>query len=762
MRPHLARLAPILMLGATVGCRPGQTYDMQLDAIGSRRTTGVFTVSVTTTAAAEAALRVDGQPLSQTVPTNAPVTLDLSSYAEGTHSLTAGHPDGRPSGGSRPLQLFVDRTRPTVTSVPAAGMAYTRPGEPFRIEVQLNEEIEPSSVTAATFQLWAWPAGSIVETIRTVSADRRRVLIEGPSLQQTGSVYLVLDVADLAGNVGHGYVEWTYTPVQVWLQKPAGKPPVPPSVSGVVDLVANWWNPLQIPRVDLLVDGAMIGTTGADTPYPWDSRMVADGLHRLEFRTDGLPAGEALLSVENLGPVLVSCTPRVAPGLDALAAVAYDITFSQPICFRDPSPIACFGSWSGVGEMVQTGPEDDLLYTARWAWSAGAAGPGTHPVGFASAKNRSGQPLRGPAECTMTIPEWRAPLGEILSPELGGGGAVVLDWSGNQNLAIPQFNMVRIAPPAAASPGVVEHWRSQVAGGWIREDARLSGAPYLAQGRLQSSDGRVSWLERGPEGDGRIRSTKLEAYSDLPTGPETLVTIPAVAGPIELAASGLAWTQLGPGGKRQLIGLVHSPWPQWTTTPPANVDSSADASPGGWWSVGSLQSFMAYVETPTVGVGQLRVREFKGGAWTSVGEILNRDPTLEPSEPAVSAVARDAFAPPTFLPLVVWVEGGQVLARNWTGPGGWSTPQLLNGDPAATARSPRFFGSRAVMLFVERDRGGDRIEVRQFDAATGAWLTLPAVSTGTDVVAISTFSYAFGFGVLWEDSLGVIRLRVKN
>jgi hypothetical protein len=749
----------LLALAALAGCSVFDSRsDVSLVLSSPPRSQGHFTVSVVARGAAEATLLIDGTPLPQAVPTSTELALDLSQNGEGTHTLQARLYDGESRRESRRLHVVVDRTRPTMEVFPPQGDAYSAPGQAFVVDVRFSEEVDPASIRPDTVQARWVSSFPPVEITRTLSADRRHLRVELPSMANTRTVYLQVSVADLMGLAGEGVFTWTYRPVEVTLVEPYLSPSGLSMVKGPVRLVATWWNPGQVPRVQFLVDGSVIGSLQANVPFVWDSRTVTDGPHRIDAVADGLPVGSWQLIVRNSGPRLVSCAPDVPQGSDASAAAAYLITFDQPVCLGAVALGACSGSLVSPGTVRLAGLDTyPGMFSSIWDWAPGSAGPGTYTVSFAVAQGATGVPLQGPAECTMTISEWRAPVGDVLPAEVAGGGQVLVDWTGSAAVGWSGLNLVRIAPPGASPTASVEQWRNVLDGRWTEVTAAPIGAPFLAGSELRASGERANWLELDPAGGGRIRSAWIDRSTNVLYPPETALDIPAATGPVELAANGVAWTQPGPSGARQLSSAFE-PWLGlgWTITSPVNVDPLADASQGWLHS----QGYMAYVETPTGGVGQLRVRRLQSGTWSSLGDVLNRDPALTPSEPTFGLTAPQGIP----IPVVAWVEDGKIMARSWSDLDGWSAAKFLSAFSGGIGRAPRLFydWSGLHLLFIEGAAGGDRFEFRHFDEVTSGWRTLSPLPTSGAVVRVSTAAMGSGTAILWEDALGESRIRTRN
>lgn len=732
--------------------------DMKLVLVSKPTSQGRFTIRVDAPGIAEARLVIDDIELSGRVTVGASIPLDLSSWGDGSHRVEARFYDGESRRDSATLVLVVDRTPPTATAAPAPGDAYVPPGQPFIVELTFSDEIEPATVTPAAVQVTQSNGASPVPVTLSLSADHRHLRIEGPPLADLQAVDLVASVTNAAGLDGSMGFSWNYRPVDVTLLKP-GPSSSPMEYAGVIELVATWWNPGQVQSVEVLVDGSPIGSMEADVPFLWDTNSVADGTHQITFLADGVASRPVDLFVRNLGPLLVSCTPNVATGLDPAGAADFLIAFDQPVCLGEASGGVCTGPFAGIGIAGRAGSENFIdWYSSIWSWSPGAASSGTHTVSFASARNRTGMAPRGVVECTMTVPKWRAPFGDTLPAQLDGADQVLLDWEGNGYFGLSGISLVRITPGGSSTPGAVEVWRNSLDANWWQDGSALNGEPFLPATQLRASKDTATWIESQPDGGGRIRSAKISWRDNQLQPAGTLLTFPAAAGPVELAASGSAWSQPGTAGARTLFvavgfGLIAD----WFIVP-VNVDSLADASQG-WY---HPQGYVTYIETPSGGVGQLRVRKLTGripAGWNSLGDVLNRDPRTEPSEPSVSL----AHLQGTLVPVVTWVEGGQVLVRTWMEPGGWTPARMLNTDPGKVARSPRAFEDLfggAHLLFVERGVDGDRIEFRSFDGTT--WSVDDSLHPFGDVSEVSTAIISNQTAVLWRNPAGTARLRVSR
>jgi hypothetical protein len=739
--------------------------------VGPSRSQGLFALQVDATGVDTARIVVDGIELKEAVPTGEVISVEIADFADGLHQLRARAFIGEVARESAPVQVGMDRTPPTMTVSPPGGGTHALPNEPFVIDLEFDDQIDPASVGASILGPGRLPVTGVTSML---DADLRHLRIEAPPLSQLKTAELMLSVRNLAGLApwGNYLVWWSYVPFAVnMVRPPAG---TLPELSGTVELQATWWNPRKFLSMEAFVDGAPIGSMQYNRPLPWDSLSVPDGLHELTFLAHGKPAGSVSLLVMNRGPELLSCTARFATPPDAAVTDGFDITFDREVCFGTILDYNnwCTSSFGGVGQLeIDRRLAGADGFSKSWIWKPGSAGVGTYLLSFAEARGRSGRPPVGVAECSVNLPTWRAPWGDSLPAELAGSEFVLFD-SDHPLQGGTTGVLLRIAPGGSPLPGAIEVWDSFAPNPLAPHGLALNGAPFQPASQVRSSGSAAVWLEAGLTGATQVRQMlrpwRLYYPSSLSYSPaETVTSLPAAAGPIELASSGVGWIQTGVTGARELRAafLGYS----WIVTSPANVDPLADASQAAVLRTGQV----AFVETLAAAPGHLRVRRAISGStpvpslgWTSLGDILNRDPLVSAAEPSLGVASQSGGPPLT----VAWTEGGQVLARTWSDVDGWSAAAALNADPLAAARSPHILPSQDSLriLFIERGVGGDRFELRQLDPVLRTWSSLAPLSAEGEVTWMSVASLMYvnmsrPHPVLaWKDLAGVVRLRVYN
>jgi hypothetical protein len=741
LRANSLRRAQALLALATAGCmvvdgRP----EVRLSPPGPIYTTGEVTLRVDAPRATVARIAVDGTDTGGTYPVGTDFTFFLArDFALNVrHRIVARVYYGTLSSDSKPVDVVVDSRPATFTVSPPGGIYVST--APFVVTLDFDEPLDPVSVSPATVRLErvaaVWPPAppapeEPVPATVTLSPDRQRIVLAAASpLTDLGDVELVTQVRD---NVG--FLTWSRGPrwhapsLGVHLLMPF------PVVGGVIVLTGQWSTGAP-ERVNVLVDGSLIGQMRRDGSLPWDTRLWIDGEHEVRLDIPGyVPTVSQRVTVDNTPPHVLSCTPQFTAPDDASVRDSVAVVFSECVCqWQRCYPARC--------DPLLVSPPLDL------------AVPSAYRFTFAGVMDAAGNDVPPWESCSVDYPAWRKPW-----------GTSALVWEGMASPVDLRFLLARILPdvadflyigPAPASgPASVRRVGSQAPGPWTLDPSPLNTNSLGPVPELRTTYGTAVWVEAENDGSWTIRHWGGQGTPGF--GPS--VTIARLAGPLELArlqsGEGLfGWVETSGTGVRQVrAALGTDPVGAWVVSPPANVASDADA--GAPSLTQSPEVVVAFVETPPGGVAQLRVRRWEGGAtgqWVSLGDVLNRDPGLPASEPSVGW---NGFIS------VAWVEGNRVLARRMGAAGTWSPPEELNADPGNPARSPRLMGAD-YLAFVESGPGADRFEMRRWvwsDWTTGAWRALtPLPATGQ----VAAWDARWPMAVVWTDTSGGPYLRVYN
>lgn len=742
--------AKALLLAA--GCTLFDTGTrVRLEPEGRVYTQGRVAIRIHASDRTQARLVLDGRLLDGDYPVGVDVTIDLETEADGVHRVAARVYDGERARDSNALEVVVDRLPPTYTVAPAPGEYLSL--APFSVAITFSEPVEPASVGPDTVRLVSDPApGTVVPATVALAGDARSATVSASArLDQIGPVHLEVAVRDLVGHPNDA-PQWApaWAPPHLFDRLIAETNPMCGFTlgawAGAIDIV-SWRYDARAQFVEVLVDGTPIGRfSPTQTRVTWDTRLFPDGAHQIGFGSPGFVGFDWLtLVVDNTPPSVVACSPHLHALDDASVMAGVDVVLSEPVCRGQILQ-------SGCGGQCLAGMADRIVVTPQAEAGTRITPPFTWTFTLPEVVDAAGHPVAASPACTVTFPAWLKPWGSAALDD--GSGApfgpaafrllVGLEDAGSAEL-------VRVATAAASLPGAVEVMRSIAPGPWVADPAPLNGTPFAPATQLRSSGGNATvWLEVDGAGGQRIRAA-LRYEGTV----ETVASIDASAGLVEIGnpLSSVAWIQGSATGTREVLVARRTPGAGWTVAPPANVDAAADASDP---TLGEgLRARVAFVESAPGGVPQLRVRELQddGLTWISLGDVLNRDPAVAAQEPWLGSDEWQAT--------VTWVEGGQVLARRGDWVGTWGQPAVLNADPAAPARAPRFQnGYPTRIVFIEGGVGGDRFEVREWDEWSGSWRPLASLPAGGQVASFAI--YQSPLAIAWTDTAGDTWLRVYN
>lgn len=494
------------------------------------------------------------------------------------------------------------------------------------------------------------------------------------------------------------------------------------------------WSPECILRVDVRVDGQLIGTAYNGGTLYWDSRMAPDGEHVVTFEAPGWAPEVRPLWTDNTPPRVLSCVPRRTTWGDPGLRLGIDMVFDEPVYPGEyPPPIYPGGpdytAWNWVipvpdKSILPAHLAVDLPYWGDWV--------GNDPV---------------PVDCGADYGAWLAPWGDGPIPGLEGSGRSLFRAGLTENE--PGGEMILIEP-----------------GGRLQWLATVAPEPWVFQATLESSEtSRASqltgnvWLETAADGTQAVRALQ-EGRGTAGYVNNLVAALEPSRAPFVLQRAGqfaAAWTERGDDGRRagRVAIDLSDYYGDWLVLPPIV------ASPGmevrelhATWYPGLMA---CYVEAEPGGPGLVRaVWLNESWQWADISKhILNRDPAHSASEPAIqwNGVAWIVAA---------WVEDGQVLASvdDWWNPE-FGPPAVLNRDQAAPARSPRILLPWERVVFVEEGLGGDRFEVRQLDDVNSTWHAWTPIETGGRVVDFDV-NKDTAVTIVWSDDAGNVRLRVFN
>lgn len=732
LRAYSVGRAHAFLLLATAGCmvldgRP----EIHLWPPGPIYTTGWVTLRVEAPHATEARIVVDGTDAGHAFQVGSDFTFYLAPVAGRAvrHRIVARVQYGTQVSDSPAVDVIVELPLvhpPQFTVSPPGGSFFST--APFAVTLDFDRSIDPASVSPSTVRLMrGYPAQSVPATV-TLSSDGRRIVLETSSpLDELGPVELAMDVHDYGGLWASARGPLWYAPALT-----VGFPSFPPdAVSGVTGITGEWYAGAP-DQVDVLIDGVIVGRIATGETLPWDTRLWPEGEHELRLDAPGYaPSYPWRVVVDNTPPRVVSCAPVTTAPDDASVQDGIDVFFSECICWNSCSFGSC-RTWT------RESPPPDLVL------------PTTYRFGFPGARDVAGNALPVTDGCTVSYPAWRKPWGT--APLAWGGPGppeelVILSVLPARADVPDAVDLLYVAPGDPQEPAAVRKVHGQAGGAWALDPSPLNVGPLAPAPQLRVDGYFGIWLE-DQGGSWTIRRWIADPQY------RSAVEIPGSAGPVEMARFDWAWrpgwVETSAAGIRELrIGTGQDALGAWTVSPPANT-AAADASAPALGQQGA-----AFLETPAGGVSQLRVRRWDGtaGQWVSVGDVLNRDPSIAASEPTL-----DWSGDPT----LVWVEGDRVLARRGDSAGGWSAPQDLLADTGTRAGSPRAFSGRNAprILFVAHGIDGDRFEVRQWDWQAGAWGALEALQANGTVTSWDMHDWPFA--VVWSDSSGGPYLRVYN
>jgi hypothetical protein len=680
-----------------------------------------FVVRVDTTGVDRARLLVDGVERVGTVPIGADVPVTVS--GEGRHTLHARVYRGASAQDSAPLEVKLDTRAPLATLSPAPGVVVD-PSSSFTVIASFDEELDPASVTPESATLKSTRTSAPVEATVALSADRRSVTVRAAKpLVELDEVYLVLQVRDLVGHLSfQGAETWRAPSVisgEILVEPGSGL-----SLHGVVQIGARWEGAPD--RGTMRVDGVAIGDVASGELVPWDTALSPSGTHVLSLDAHGYRADffSRTVVTSNGAARLVSCAAK-APG------------FSVEAVFDQPVSIVAWGD--GQPPFACDYPDVHALERVRCEPKARFASlPTEWQLSFAGAiRTASGEALASDAACTVAVPTWRAPWGDgPLQDEAGPLRAIDVVIGNHQQVSggagWETANLYRIGPT-----GKVEILSAQ------------AGAPFT-RSKSFATDG--TQLRTDASSSSRVWLAALAGSADVGIGNERGV-------------GGLQPLARPAGGAVRLARTTSDYWPAFTeldgtgrrvlrvATPTSNPTGWSVSDPGNATADGSVTDAaadgetIAFVEAGADGVGLLRVRSRGADGWTSPGDVLNADATRPASEPAI---ARDALA---------WVEGGTVWVR--TGGAPWSGAVDLGSASGAAGRSPRVSGTfDQALVFVERENGKDRFEVRRRAYGASTWETYASLPTDGEVRSFAVFGSLPV--ILWIDAAGDVRLRVAT
>jgi large repetitive protein len=153
-------------------------------------------------------------------------------------------------------------------------------------------------------------------------------------------------------------------PPTVKITSPYGPPNDPRPVGGVVPVAVAAEDDLSVTRVEVYVDGTLLGTdTSAPYEVSWNSGAVADGTHSLTAKAYD-PAGRAttstavVIKTDNTGPSTVLVSPL--PGALLRGNVVLDATAS------DPTGVVDLEYFSGETELSTYPVSPQTSHAATW------------------------------------------------------------------------------------------------------------------------------------------------------------------------------------------------------------------------------------------------------------------------------------------------------------------------------------------------------------------------------------------------------------
>jgi hypothetical protein len=701
---------------------------VRLEPPGPIRTNGPLAVRIAVAAGSgKARLLLDGRELG-TFEVGQDHVIDLTREPDGSHRLVARAYDGDRSRDSGPLEVVIDRVAPQARFQPAPGQVVTE--GPLVIQVDFNKQVAASVTAPGGVVLRSQAQGAVAVTASLDPSGNRLVVTSAARFLDIEPATLEIAARDMAGNrlVTSSRFSAPHLLVDHAFEAPSG------GLAGIVSIAVRSWQPALATSLAVDVDGVPLGTVQPGDRLSWDTRASPGPAHRLAFRSPGHAPHvvDVITDNDDTPPALLQCAPHGAAAGDASLVRGVDVVLSEQVCHQ-----AYVSGGSCLTFGLPSGPQG--------AWSSALVivppqgmPPSSWLVDLSPYRDRSGLPVAG--SCTVDFPVWRAPWG---AGPLPVEGDLVVVGRLSRDRTLDEAELVRIDPA-----GAVERVASTAPGVPRPVGAALNGSPGSAASGLQAGQYGAAWMEAGSS-DVLIRS-----FSPARGLPVSLVTSRVVDDPVLARPGGevVGWIETLAG--RRVLRVTAAGLSQALP----HVFDQPGSEPSEATVISSAQAMRAaFLATEAGGVPQVRLRELATGApaWTDRGGVLNLDPLRAASEPALGA---DLLNDPDRM-LIVWVEGGQVLARRVDNTG-VGAAQVLNADPAARARAPQVLAGRVV--FVEQVAGADVFQVRQWDdfAGPGGWVTLPSLPAEGGVMTWTGQPYPLT--VLWKDTAGAWRLRAYN
>lgn len=744
LRPPSRRWAAVLALALVApGCTLFDTRpELHILPKGTLLAGASLTVTIQGPAGGEVQLYVDGETLGEPVQVGVPVTVDTSGLAEGTRGLVARLAAAAEPRASAPSTLIVDHTPPAVAASPPE--VVTDPLQPLVIELRFSEPVDPDSLALALTSTYV----PDVPAAQEISADRTMLTLRvEPPLDLYGAVRIEGTVADRAGNDVRISRAWHLPDVDVVFTQPA-----PWSwVGGAVHVQADA-SP-GVAQGALFANGVEVAALG---PPPWnaswDSTGVPEGVATLEIRVPGRYVRSAPLQVyiDNTPPTVVSCgNPRP---VDPWVWECVTFVFSEEVTLT--GAVLTIGATT-VSSYLRGG--------GRWWFVCPySVAPVSQPLEKVAlvqqVRDRAG--LGGSVTCSVPLRPVRRPWGD--GPHLEAGsflGSLALAMSSVDAYNVERVSLFGARPsgPTGAAPVVrvdgsaPASWKSRGSPAYdpaaAASDVRYA-YPYYPWRSI------LAWVERLAGGPGLARFRWIEssvaAVEDFPPlNADASRDAKDLSLYLDNGRAIAAWSEETDNGRA--IRVKNLVLDQQSFVGGAVSDPLAVGErPWVWINGPDTGPAVAYLETATGGVAQVRAAGWTGSAWRSLGASANLDALRPAADPVL--IGSSAF-------FLAWVEAGLVLVRRWDPYAlQWGPAEVLNTDAARPARLLR--GCEAhVLAFVEAAAGGDEIQVRTWNGLQ--WSLMPASGSDGYIGSIADFTITCvgRLGVAWADALGQVYLR---